>query len=173
MPTGQGRAAVNKDKKTPITQPTVRIKPVVDSKSDNPIISTKKAEEAKEMIQIGIDLISADIISNKWAEIIGVLQEKYPRPYNGLINTSFDLFENQIVLHVKSEHIKKAIEERLVLLTKHAQKVLNNKKVKFVFEIQKAKKEEKSLYLAIDKYKHYKGKNKNLEKLVEMFNLDI
>jgi len=173
MPTGQGRASINKDKKTPVTQPSVRIKPVVDSQSDNPIISVKKAEEAKKLVQIGTDEISFDIISKKWAEIIGVLQEKYPRPYNGLINTSFDLFENQIVLHVKTEHIKKSIEERLALLTKHAQKILNNKKIRFVFEIQKAKEKEKSLYLAIDKYKHYKNKNKNLEKLVELFNLDI
>ena len=76
-------------------------------------------------------------------------------------------------MHVKSEHIKKSVEERLVLLTRHTQKLLNNKSIKFVFEVHKAKEKEKSLYLAKDKYKHYKSKNKNLEKLVELFNLDI
>ena len=163
----------NKDKISPITQPSVRINPVIKSGSSHPIISTKKNSKVTVEAEIGLAEISEKTINDKWAEIINILQNKYPRVYNGIKKATFTLVDDNIVLHVKSEPLKKSIEERLSIITKHAQKVLNNKNIHFVFEVKEVKNKEKSLYLAKDKYKFYLEKNKNIEKLVELFNLDL
>lgn len=117
--------------------------------------------------------ISSEIIYNNWDKIVNVLKSKYPRVYNGVKTPNFDLHEEQIVLHVKSEQLKKSIDDRLALLTKQAQLILDNRKVKFVLEIKETPKEKKSLYLVKDKYNHYLEKNKNIEKLTQIFNLDL
>lgn len=78
-----------------------------------------------------------------------------------------------IVLHLKSEHIKKSTEERLKLLNQTAQTVLNNRFVTFAFEIKEVIKEEKTLYLTKDKIAHYIEKNKTVKTLVDAFNLDL
>jgi len=113
------------------------------------------------------------MVNDKWPEIINVLKNKYPRVFNGIKKATFTLIDCNIVLHVKSEPLKKSIEERLSIITKHAQKVLDNKNIRFVFEVKEIKNKEKSLYLAKDKYQYYLEKNKNIEKLVDIFNLDL
>jgi hypothetical protein len=59
-------------------------------------------------------------------------------------------------------------------LTKHAQKVLNNKLVRITFD-DKIVVEEKSkkLYLAKDKFNYYNEQNKALSLLVNAFSLEI
>lgn len=79
----------------------------------------------------------------------------------------------KIVLHLKSEPLKKSVEERLKLLNQNAQKVLNNRHILFTFEINEVLKEEKTLYLTKDKIAHYIEKNKTIKTLVDAFNLDL
>jgi len=113
------------------------------------------------------------MVNDKWTEIISILKDKYPRVYNGIKKATFNLVDYNIVLHIKSEPLKKSIEEKLSIITKQAQKVLDNKNLRFVFEVKEIEKKEKSLYLAKDKYKHYVEKNKKIEELVQIFNLDL
>ena len=168
-----GKVRINKDKKTPVTQPSVRIQPIIQSKTDNPIVNVSKAKAEKQEASIGLKEVSPEIISGKWTKIIEVLKHNYPRDFNSIRSSKFELNGNQIVLHIKTENIKKSIEARLPILTKQAQIVLDNRNIRFVFEIEEEKEKEKSLYLTKDKVLHYKEQNKSLDKLIEVFNLDL
>ena len=76
-------------------------------------------------------------------------------------------------MHIKTENIKTSIEARLPILNKQAQRLLNNRDIRFVFQVEAKNDEKKSLYLTKDKVLHYKEKNKSLNKFIEVFNLDL
>ena len=146
---------------------------MIQSESDNPILSKNQDQSTKEQVLYGETPFSSPQLNEKWPQIIEVLHESYPRDYNALKYLSFELNENQIILHVKSEHIKKSVEQRLLILTQEAQKILDNRNIRIGFELKKQEEKAPSLYLIKDKYKYYVEKNKKIEELVEKLGLDL
>ena len=149
---------------------------MLEGKSKSPILNsnTKKDDEPKEIIPENAD-VSEEILKNKWEEIIDFLEKEHSMLYFHLKKVKYSLNETVISIFPSSTSIKNTLANQEKELTLNARKILNNKNISFKIDYQFSSKkaEEKGLFLVKDKYKYLINKNKQLEKLQEVFNLNL
>lgn len=95
--------------------------------------------------------------------------------YFHLKKVKYSLNETVISIYPTSKSIKNALANQEKELTINARKILNNKNISLKIDYKFVTKntEEKALFLVKDKYKYLIDKNKQLERLQEVFNLNL
>ena len=95
--------------------------------------------------------------------------------YFHLKKVKYSLNETVISVYPTSKSIKNALANQEKELTINARKILNNKNISLKIDYKFVTKntEEKALFLVKDKYKYLIDKNKQLERLQEVFNLNL
>ena len=95
--------------------------------------------------------------------------------YFHLKKVKYSLNNLEIAIYPTSTSIKNALSNQEKELTTNARKILNNKDISFKIDYSSStqKTEEKELFLVKDKYQYLVKKNKQIEKLQEIFNLNL
>ena len=95
--------------------------------------------------------------------------------YFHLKKVKYSLNNLEIAIYPTSTSIKNALSNQEKELTTNARKILNNKDISFKIDYSSStqKTEEKELFLVKDKYQYLVHKNKRIEKLQEIFDLNL
>lgn len=109
-----------------------------------------------------------------WSEFVQLFEQESPRFYP-LFKGQTPLLTDDYVLQIRVDNIsqKKEIQERILNnMLKFLKEKLKNDKLKIEFKISHLE-QKNMIYTDIEKYNYLKEKNKNLDLLREVFNLDF